>query len=286
MGEIAYLNGQWMKPADAKVSAEDRGFTFGDGVYEALVCYGGHIWGLERHLLRFERSLREIEIEGVDARAFGDIMREGVKRSGYSDAFIYAQVTRGAEPRTHDWKKGIIPTVFMTVREFKAYAEKYYREGVAVITVPEIRWARCDVKSVNLLANVLAFHKAAAAGAYEAVFVCDDGTVTEGSKAGLFIVRGGTLITRETGEHILPSVTQGLVLEIARDLRIPTDERPFSKAEMTGADEVFVAGTTPMIMPVVRIDGAVVATGKPGPVTARLLAGYRDRVKRADDAPR
>ncbi len=286
MGEIAYLNGQWMKPSEAKVSAEDRGFVFGDGVYEAAVTYDGRIWALERHLARLVRSLREIRIEGVDIDAIGAAMREGLKRSGFASAVVYLQVTRGAAPRKHAWKPGLVPTVFMTVREFTPYDAKLYERGVAVITVPEVRWGRCDIKSLNLLPNVMAYQKATEAGAWEAIFVCPDGTVTECSHSALFIVQGGVAVTRETGPHILPSITQGLVLETASDLGIPAKQRRFTKGEMTSADEVFIAGTTPGMMPVTRIDGARIADGKPGPVTKRLLEGYWDRVKRRDDAPR
>ncbi len=286
MGEIAYLNGQWMKPGEAKVSAEDRGYIFGDGVYEAAITYDGRVWALERHLARLARSLREIEIDGVDVDAAGAAMREGSTRSGFASALVYLQITRGTAPRAHAWKPGLVPTVFMTVREFKPYNPRWYADGVSVITVPEIRWGRCDIKSLNLLPNVMAYQKAHAAGAFEAVFVREDGTVTECSHSALFIVRGGAAITRETGPHILPSVTQALVIETAQDLGVPAEQRRFSKDEMTGAEEVFVAGTTPMMMPVTRIDGKLVANGKPGPVTKRLLEGYRDRVRRCDDAPR
>lgn len=316
MGEIAWLNGQWMKPAEAMVPAEDRGFLFGDGVYEALVSYAGRLWALERHMRRLARSLREIAIEGVDVARIGLLAGEAVTRSGNSDALIYIQITRGAAPRAHDWKPGMTPTILITARPAPVCPPEYYSAGVAVATQPDLRWGRCDVKSVNLLANVLALHAAKAAGAFEAVLVRDaslaggdpcvppvsprpkneegphiggplqSGVVTEGSHSAVFIVKRGALITREEGPHILPSVTQAFVLEMAADFGIPVQRRPFTLKEMLGADEAFVAVTTATVMSVTRVDGRSVGSGKPGEITKRLLAGYRDLIARQDDAPR
>ncbi len=285
MGEIAWLGGRWMKPSEAKVSAEDRGFLFGDGVYEAMVTYGRRLWALDRHMRRLERSLREIAIEGVDVAKIGKLCVESVPRSGNAEAMVYVQVTRGAGPRSHDWKPGLEPTVFLTARPAPVYPPEYWTEGVNVSVQPDIRWGRCDVKTVNLLGNVLALHAAHANGAFEAVLV-RDGIVTEGTHSGIFIVRKGVAITREDGGHILPSITQGLVLEIAEDIGVPVARRSFTLDDLLTADEVFDVGTTPGVMPITKIDGKPIAGGKPGPVTLKLLAAYRDRVARKDDAPR
>ena len=285
MGEIAWLNGRWMKPSQAKVSAEDRGFLFGDGVYEAMMTYGGRLWALERHLRRLDRSLREMQIEGVDTAEVGRLSAQAMKRGGNVETLVYVQITRGAGPRSHDWKPGMKPTVFLTARPAPVYPPEYWTAGVSVSVQADVRWGRCDIKSVNLLGNVLALHAAHATGAFEAVLV-RDGVVTEGTHSGIFIVRKGVAITREEGPHILPSVTQGLVLEVAADMGVPTERRPFSLEEMLSAEETFDVGTTPGVLPITRIDGKPVGDGKPGAVTLRLHEGYRNRVAREDDAPR
>jgi D-alanine transaminase len=268
------------------VPAEDRGYLFGDAVYEGIVSYNGRIWALERHLHRLQRSLHELEIEGVDVAALGPVLNEGVRRSGIPNAFIYVQISRGVAPRDHNWPSGLTPTVFITIRKSHDCTPEDYRKGVSVVTYLEIRWRRVDIKTTSLLGNVLAFRKAALAGAYEAVLVCPDGVVTECARTGLFIVKKGKAITREEGPHVLPSVTQGLILEIAADLGVPTERRPFTLSEMMSADEVFLAGSSPMVLPVTRIDDKPIKKGVVGEISKRLLEGYMDRRRRNDDAPR
>ncbi len=285
MGEIAWLNGRCMRPSQAKVSAEDRGFLFGDGSYEAFETFGGRLWALQRHLRRLARGLVEIQIEGIDTARIGRLCGQAVKRSRYAEAIVYLQITRGAAPRTHDWRPRMRPTIFLTVRPKPVYPPECWTKGIGVVTLPDERWARCDVKSVNLLPNVLAFHKARAAGVFEGV-LARDGVVTEGTHCGIFIVHSGAVITREDGPHILPSITQGLVLEVAENLGAPIQRRRFTAQEMLTADEAFLVGTTLMVMPITQVDGRPIASGAPGPVTLRLMEGYKDRVARHDDAPR
>ncbi|MFB3892033.1 MAG: aminotransferase class IV [Phycisphaerae bacterium] len=285
MSEIAWLNGRWMRPARAKVSAEDRGFLFGDGVYEGIVSYGGRAWALQRHLRRLARSLHEVGIEGVDVAEIGRLCEQAARRSRAAGAFIYVQVTRGAAPRSHDWTPDVRPTIFLTARAAKPYPPECWTGGCRVVTLADERWGRCDVKSVNLLANVLAFHRARAAGAFEGVLV-RDGAVTEGTHSGVFIVRKGVAITREDGPHVLPSITRDFALEIAADLGVPAERRRFTVQELLGADEAFLVGTASMIMPISHADGRAIAGGAPGPVTLRFMEGYKDRIARRDDAPR
>jgi D-alanine transaminase len=285
MGDTAYLNGKWMKIEEAMVPAEDRGYLFGDGLYEAIVSYDGRLWALDRHLLRLAHGIRELEMEGIDVARVRKVIEEAAERSGMSDVLVYLQLTRGAAPRSHDWSPGMKPSLFVSVRKRREYDPALRRNGVSVITTPDLRWGRVDIKTVNLLANCLAQHKAHVAGAFEAVFIRSDGTVAECSSSSLFIVKKSVAITREDGPHILPGITQGLLIEAAERLRLPCRRRPFTKAELLDADEVFLAGTTTEVLAVTRIDGRAVADGKVGNVTKRFVAAYVERIKRGDDAP-
>jgi len=284
MSEVTYLNGKWMSPGVASVSAEDRGYNFGDGLYEVVVSYGGRIWALDRHLLRLERGMREIELDGITITEIRDVIDEALERSGMAEAYVYVQVTRGVAKRKHDWPEGITPSLFLYVRPRPIPEETVYTEGVATITTPEIRWGRCDIKSVNLLPNCLAQHKARKAGAYEAIFVREDGIVTEGAQSSLFIVGNETVVTREDGPHILPGITQGLIVEIVHRLAIPLQRRPFTRDELTGADEAFLSVSTRGPVPIATIDGTPVGDAAPGPITRRLSAAYWERCDRGDDA--
>jgi len=284
MGEIAYLNGQWMKIAEAMVPAEDRGYNFGDALYEVLVSYGGRIWALERHLLRLERGIHELEFEGVDIAEIRDVLKEARERSGISNAFIYLQLTRGVAPRKHDWPDTIKPSLFVSVRPIPDHDPAMWTEGVSMVTTADIRWGRCDIKTTNLLPNCLAQHRAHKAGFFDTILVREGGIVTECSAFSLFIVKDVTLITREAGPHILPSITQGLIVETAARVGIPVARRPFTKAQLLGADEAFFAVTSMGAVPITRIDERPVGTGMPGEVTKRLLAAYLERRERGDDA--
>jgi len=284
MPEIAYLNGKWMHPEAAMVPAEDRGYNFGDGLYEVVVSYAGRLWALERHLLRLGDGIRALEFEGIDVGEIRDVMTEALERSEMAEAYMYVQLTRGVAPRKHDWPAGMKPSLFVLVRPRPVPDEKVYAKGVRVITTPEIRWGRCDIKSVNLLPNCLAQHQAHQAGAYDAVFVCPDGIVTEGAQSSLFLVKDDTLITRENGPHVLPGITQGLIIETAHRLDLPVDRRPFTRDELMQVDEAFLTVTTLGPVPIARIDEEVVGSVVPGPVTGKLSSAYWERRDRGDDA--
>ena len=285
MGEIAYLNGQWMQIEQAKVPVEDRGYLFGDGLYEVVVSYGGRIWALERHLLRLARGIGELRFEGVEIAHVREVAREALKRSDIPEAFIYIQLTRGVAPRKHNWPAGLTPTLFVSVRPQPVYDPKIWEEGVSMITTPEIRWGRCDIKSTNLLPNCLARQKAQDAGAFDAIFVRDDGVVTECAMNSLFLVKDGTVITREDGPHMLSGITQGLVVETAERIGIAVERRPFTQEELTDADEVFLTGTTPMVLGITEIDARPAGGAVVGEITKKLLAAYVERRERGDDAP-
>lgn len=284
MPEIAYVDGKFMPLAEAVVSVEDRGFQFADGVYEVLATYGGKPFAQEPHLLRLEHSLKALRIE-LDIRAYDleRIVREGIARSGFAETLVYLQITRGTAPRHHEFPAaGTRPTVVMTVKELRRPAAELYERGVKVVSTPDLRWKRCDIKSTSLLANILAKQQAAEAGAFEALLVDGQGRITEGSSTSAFCVRQGTLWTTPTGPHILPSITRGLLLELARAFKLPVREEFSTLEQYLQAEEVFLAGTTTEAMPVVRIDDHTVGDGRPGPVTRRLREAFLEYVARGD----
>lgn len=277
MPAIGFVNGTFMPLEQATVSVEDRGYQFGDGVYEVIRTYRGAPFQVEAHLARLARSAEAIGLPmRYSNREWHELVAEGVKRAGFPESKVYIQLTRGVAPRDHAFPSESRPTVVMTVRELRPLDRALCDFGVEAITLDDIRWGRCDIKSVNLLANVLARQRAKEAGVFEAIFV-RDGVVTEGSVSNVFVVRDGTLATAPEGVRILSGVTRSLVLDLARKERLPVKERAVSLEELRHADEVFLCGTTVEVLSVVRIDGQVIGTGKPGPLTNRLS----ERFKRA-----
>ena len=275
MSRIAYVDGRYVPHRHASVHIEDRGFQFADGVYEVVAVIGGRRFDEPRHLDRLERSLGEIDIAMPMSRAaLACVMDEVVRRNRVNDGILYLQITRGSAPRDHAWRDGASPVVVMTARRQLPPSDQAVKDGVAVITAPDQRWRRNDIKSVALLGNVLGKQKARRAGAYETWMVDDAGRVTEGTSTNAWIVVGGRIVTRPLGPEILGGITRAAVLDVARELQIAVDERPFSVDEAGAADEAFLTSTTSYVLPVTRIDDMTVGTGKPGPVTARLLENY------------
>lgn len=284
MAEIAFVNGRFMPLAEAVVSVEDRGFQFADGVYEVLASYGGRPFALEQHFRRLGHSLGALRIE-LDIRAYGleGIVREGIERSGFPETLVYIQITRGAAPRHHEFPAaGTQPTVVMTVKELHRPAAELYERGVKVVSAPDLRWKRCDIKSTSLLANILAKQQAAEAGAFEALLVDGEGRVTEGSSTSAFCVHQGVLRTAPAGPHILPSITRGILLGLAAELQVPVREDFVALEQWLQAEEVFLAGTTTEAMPVVRIDDHPVGGGRPGPLTRQLRQAFLEYVARGE----
>jgi D-alanine transaminase len=278
MPDVGFLNGAFMPLDDVKVSIEDRGFQFGDGVYEVVRTYGGVPFQLDAHLERLERSARAIHLS-MPGRSMGwkDWVLEGIKRSGYSECKVYLQVTRGTAPRDHLFPSGVAPTIVMSVREMRALDPALRRRGVAVVTMEDLRWGRCDIKSIALLPNVLARQHASEAGAFEAVLV-RQGMVTEGAVSNVMIVRDGRVITPPEGAHILSGVTRQLVVDQAREAGIPVEERSIGLDEFRQAEEVFLTGTTVEVLSVVRIDDATVGSGYPGRLTERLSSLFKEGI--------
>lgn len=278
MPEIAYVNGAFLPIDQAVVSIEDRGFQFADGVYEVVATYDGRPYAMEEHLRRLDRSLREIRID-FDVSRIPALVEEGIRRSGFDETLIYIQVTRGAAPRNHEFPlRPAAPTVVMTVKQLERPEPGLYESGVKVITTPDLRWKRCDIKSIALLPNVLAKQLAHEAGAYESLLIDDRGRVTEGSSTSSFMVAGGSVSTSPSGPHILPSITRGILLEIIRDLGIPLHERLCQVEEYRSAEEVFLAGTSTEAMPVVQVDDTRIGPGRPGPLTLRIREAFLSRV--------
>lgn len=260
------------------VSANDRGFLFGDGAYEVIRSYRGRMFKTGEHLARFRHSLEFLGIPFDDAGALPEIAAELIARNRLDsgDAAVYIEVTRGIAERALAYPAGLVPTVYVEARRLAA-AGREAEDGVAVVLVPDIRWQRCDIKAIGLLSNVLAQQHAAGLGAAEAVFV-RDGIVTEGTHANVFGVRQDVVRTHPAGAHVLPGITRAAVLELCRRLAIAAAETPVSGAELPALDEVFLACTTGEVMPVVRVDGRPVGNGRPGPLTSRLQAAFREHV--------
>jgi D-alanine transaminase len=270
MTDVVFLNGRFVPRPEATVSIDDRGFLFGDAVYEVVRVARGSFVEAERHLQRLERSLREIAIPPPRLEPLG-VAKELLGRNGLTqgDAVVYLQVSRGAAQRQHAFPSPPVPpTVLMTAAPFQPRPELAER-GVAVITQPDLRWSRCDIKSVNLLPNVLAAERAAEAGAFEAILLRDR-VVTEATRSNVFALLGGVIRTHPTGPLILPGVTREVVLELAAEAGLSVSEEAVTSAELARADEVFVTGTTSDVMPIVSIDGRRVGSGRPGPVTTQL----------------
>lgn len=284
MGRIAYVNGRYLAQSDAVVHVEDRGFQFADGVYEVWAVLGGRLADLEGHMARLERSLGELSIPMPRSRpALLAILREVVRRNRVTDGIVYLQVTRGTAPRDHAFPApDTPPTVVVTAKSLDMEKlEAGARNGVAVVTRPDQRWGRCDIKTVGLLPNALAKQSAKAAGAYEAWLVDAEGRVTEGASTNAWIVdAAGRLRTRDTEANILRGITRANLIERARELQMPVDERPFTVAEAKAAKEAFLTAASAFVTPVVRIDGSAIGDGRPGPVTLRLRALYLDHARR------
>ncbi|NUQ00860.1 MAG: aminotransferase class IV [Armatimonadetes bacterium] len=286
MKEIAYLNGDFTTLDEASISVNDRGYLFGDGVYEVIRGYGGRLWTFERHWQRLARSLAELRIEGVDLDALEKIARECVRRAETAEPLLYVQITRGIAPRSHFWETNLVPSILVTVREFRGPSEQARREGVSCITTLDTRWKRCDIKSLNLLPNVMAKQEAHLAGAFEAVFRDENGTITEGSSTSLGIVSGGALLLHPAGSRVLPSISRDLVCELAGDRGLEVRQQAFDLAALLGADEAFLAGTTTEVVAVVKVDGQPICNGRPGATVSYLIEAYADAVRRGADAPR
>jgi D-alanine transaminase len=281
MAPIVYFNGAFLPKNEVHLSPDDRGFLFADGVYEVARSYEGRLFELDAHMRRLATGLCELQIVGLDVPAVTLVLGELLRRNDLlrGQATVYVQVTRGAAPRIHAFPDPPVPpTVYAEARPFVRRADP--AQGVAVITVPDVRWARCDIKSVSLLPNVLANQRARAAGAIEALFV-RDGVVLEGSNTAFLAVIEGEVRTAPNSNYILPSVSRDVVLRLCAREGIRHRETAVFADDLARADELFLASTTLEVMPVVRVDGRPVGDGRPGPMTTRLGALFSAETTRA-----
>jgi len=279
MPRYAYVNGRYVPHSAAAVHVEDRGYQFADGVYEVVTIVRGRMVDEDPHLDRLERSLGEISINmPMSRRALKMVMRELVRRNRVRDGMLYMQITRGVAPRDHQFPSPALPpALVMTTRKADVTASRKFADGVKVVTVPDIRWQRCDIKTVALLPNCMGKTTAARAGAYEGWQVDADGFVTEGTSSNAWIVtHDNELVTRPATHAILNGITRQTILRIAAEEGITFVERSFSVEEAKGAREAFTSSATSFATPVVQIDDAVIADGKPGPLSRRLLDLYLD----------
>ncbi len=285
MSRIAYVNGRYLPLTAAQVRVEDRGFQFGAGVYEVVHLHRGRFTDEDKHLDRLDRSLRELRITWpVNRTALAGIIREVVARNRLqADGLVYIQVTRGAARREHFFPPAKTrPTLVVTARAIPALPRDVDAWATAIITGPDQRWDRCDIKSVNLLPNVLAKQAARDAGAFEMAMVDAGGMITECASSNLWIVdEAGRLRTRPLGHEILPGCTRAALIELLADERVTLSETAFSLDELRRAREVFITSATSFVRPVIRVDGTPVEDGKVGPVTRRLFAAFTRHVQGA-----
>lgn len=272
---FAYLNGVVGPLAEAKISVMDRGFLFGDGIYEMLPVYSKKLFRPDSHLARLEHSLAAVRLPNPLSRVqWRAAMEDLVARHPWPDQSIYLQVTRGVETRDQVFPDPVIPTVFMTTLPLVVASAEEKARGVCAISVPDERWARCDVKSLNLLANVLARQAADDVGCLEAIQFAG-GWLTEGSASTILVVKDGTILVPPESHRLLPGITCEVVLELAAANHISHERRPVSEAEVRGADELWTASSTREVLAIVSLDGRPVGTGRPGPLAARMDALYQ-----------
>lgn len=276
MRAMASINGEIVPLAEARIQALDRGFLFADAVYEVIRVYRGKPFLFEEHLARLRRSLEAIRIPYTDLDGLRHRVLNLIGDYGFREAIIYIQITRGSDvTRHHVFPAKVSPLEFFYVEEFEDNLEPMRQQGVAVITYPDLRWDRCDIKSTNLLANVLAAQAAKEAGAYEALLYLPDGTLLEGSRTSCFGVLEGKLLTAPTTPSILPGITRALVLRLAREQGIAVQERVLRLDDLPQVAELFLTGTTSEILPIICVDGKPIGEGRPGPLTRRLQEAYR-----------
>ena len=283
MGRIAYVNGRYVRQAEACIHIEDRGYQLADAVYEVWAVFGGRLADAEGHFERLGRSLSELKIAAPMSRAALEVViREVLRRNDVQEGTVYLQVSRGVAPRDHAFPKvHVPPAVVVTAKALdRPAAEAKAAKGIRVITTPENRWARCDIKTVGLLPNALARQTAAEAGAGEAWFVDDLGLVTEGAASNAWILDAdGVLRTRDVNANILRGVTRRTLMDVIRQIGVPLSEKPFTPDEAKTAKEAFITGAGALVTAVTHVDGAPIGDGAPGPVAVRLRSLYIERAR-------
>ena len=276
IGDIVYLNGDYLPMSEAKVPVLDRGFIFGDGVYEVVPVYGGAPFRMAEHFRRFQHSMDAIRIPNPHTDAeWGKLTHDLVNRNGGGDQSVYYQVTRGVAKRDHAFPAGLKPTVFMMTGPLKVPSREQVEQGVAVISMTDFRWYKCDIKSTSLLGNCIAKQAAVEAGAAEVVMF-RDGYLTEASSSNVFAVKNGVVLVPPKTHLILPGITYDVVIDLAREAGLPIEVREVHETEVKTADELWITSSTKEVLAAVTLDGRPVGTGKPGPAFKRVLQGYQD----------
>jgi D-alanine transaminase len=279
--QIVYLNGSFVPLKDAHVSVLDRGFIYGDGVYELVPVYGREPFRLPHHLARLQHSLDGIGLPNPYSNAqWETLIRDLVARQPYPDQGVYFQITRGVAKRDHAFPRGVAPTVFMMSNPLATPTREQVEKGVAVVTADDNRWHRCDLKTISLVGNVLMRQLAAEADAVETVMF-RDGWLTEASASNVLIVKDGTIVVPPKDNHILPGITYDATVEFAQDAGVPVVTRMVAKAEALAADEMWLSSSTKEVLAITTVDGRPFAGGKPGPVFRKLWAAFQARKPRA-----
>ena len=281
-----YLSGAYLPLAEARVSPLDRAFLFGDAVYEVVPLYSSRPFRLREHLDRLNRSLAGIRMSPPMSHAdWAALCGELVSRNSARDGYLYLQVTRGAEfGRNHAWPDGLKPTLFAYVSALEPAPAAFMEQGVAAVTAADTRWARRDIKSTALLANILLKKLSADAGAFETIML-ENGELTEGSSTTVHVIRDGVIHTPPNGHHILPGTTRDVVGELAARLKLPSESRRIAESELRAADEIWLAFATRGVLPVTRLDGAPVGNGKPGPLFKLMSAAFSDYTRELAGTP-
>lgn len=274
MPDVYYVNGSFADRDEAVVPVEDRGFQFGDGVYEVIRAYGQQMFCPDEHIDRLSKSLEAINIAGVPLLEIKAICGKALERSGYDDAFVYIQITRGVARRSHIPPSGMQPSVVIIVYKTPVLPAELFQKGAKTILCPDIRWAKCHIKTLQLLPNTIVLTKAAAESAIEAI-LHRDGIVTECGSSNLFIVKNNTVKTHPADETILHGVSRKIVLDILKSKHMPAREEMFTVDELLNADEVFITNTLVEVMPITSVDDKLIAGGYPGPVTVMLAQEFR-----------
>ncbi|HET7763645.1 MAG TPA: D-amino acid aminotransferase [Burkholderiales bacterium] len=282
---MIYLNGEFMPIEQAKISVLDRGFIFGDGVYEVVPAYSRRPFRLAEHLARLQTSLDAIRLVNPNTNAkWSELVGRIIAGNPWEDQNVYVQITRGVAKRDHAFPKGLKPTVFLMATELVTPSAELLKTGAQAIVLPDFRWLRCDIKSTSLLGNCMLRTQAAEAGCTEAILV-REGELTEASASNVFVVKNGTVLAPPKSHLILPGITYDVVLEILRSNGILHEVRPVKESELRSADEVWVTSSSREVLPITTLDGKPVGPGKPGPVGLRVHALYQQYKAQVMRAP-
>ena len=277
---IVYVNGIYQDVSEAFIPMEDRAHQFADGVYEVVAFFNRKLLDAQEHLTRLDFSCGELAINNPYSHAqWMDVLLQMVERNEFEHGGVYLQVSRGTQSRNHVYKSGLQANVSLSAFGQKTPSKEFTYNGARVITYPDLRWKRCDIKTVGLLANIMAKQAATDVGASEAVLIKENGDVSEASIANFFIVKNGVLITHPSTNEILSGIARKVTIAIAKRLQIEVIERAFSQREMLDADEAFLTGTTTNILPVVKVDDSIIGSGKPSEITLKLLDGFIEHIK-------